>query len=250
MLVARAVIGSSIVTGHVSDEMFKALSGTENMGSAANAYQLDEIRLLTPCEPNRVFAVLGGFRSSEALADPPPPKVLCPKIASQVIGLHDAIVRPPFINEVLMEAEMAAVIGTTLKSATTDEARDGIWGYTCCNDVTAPELYPEYYLSKSLDTFTCLGPWIRTDLTDEEIMAGLHIVGRVNGQVVQRGTTRLYKFKPSEWISHLSKFMTLQRGDVVTLGTPPPGIPIRDGDTVEVEVEGIGVLTNQLIAGS
>ncbi len=129
------------------------------------------------------------------------------------------------------------------------QAAEAIWGYTCYNDVTAPQLLPDFPQAKGIDTFASMGPWVVTDLTPDRIRAGLAIEARVNGATVQSGTTASYRFAPWEVLSHLSTSLTLRPGDVVTLGTPPPPAAVRPGDVVEVAVEGIGVLVNHLVAG-
>jgi 2-keto-4-pentenoate hydratase/2-oxohepta-3-ene-1,7-dioic acid hydratase in catechol pathway len=210
---------------------------------------LSALALLSPSEPFRSYAVLGGFFA----ADEPRPEArpvprFIPKVVSATSGENGIVAYPNNVQNVVAEAEMAAVIGARLHHADLDEARAGIWGYTCYDDVTAPEHFPEFWLSKCFDTFASMGPWVVTDLTDDDISAGLEITCRVNGEALQTGNTRHYKFLPYELISYLSDFVTLFPGDVVTLGTPPPPPEVRPGDVVEVEVERVGVLTNRVIA--
>jgi 2-keto-4-pentenoate hydratase/2-oxohepta-3-ene-1,7-dioic acid hydratase in catechol pathway len=210
---------------------------------------LADAALLCPVEVGRTFAVVGGFVVPGLATTERGEPAVCPKVAPSTSGPGGEIVYAPFLESLAIEAEMALVIGKTVRSATVEEAADAIGGYTCCNDVTAFQYLADLWLAKSLDSFSSMGPWVRTDLGDEEIARGLAIVARVNGATVQSGTTADYRHTPAEVVGHLSNFFTLNPGDVVTLGTPPVPPEVRPGDVVEIEVEGIGVLTNHIVAG-
>jgi 2-keto-4-pentenoate hydratase/2-oxohepta-3-ene-1,7-dioic acid hydratase in catechol pathway len=249
--IARASVGGDPVLGEVDDDVFHVLAGAA-FGSAVRTgeqHPLDHVSLQSPVVPGRTFAVLGGF------VEPGTPRdhrrgepLLSPKMVPTTSGHGAEIVYPPFASSVLVEAEMALIVGRPVRSASPAEAADAVWGYTCCNDVTAPEYFPQFYLAKSIETFASMGPWARTDLSAGDIRRGLGIVARVNGATVQTGTTAHYKFDPCEVVSYLSGFFTLLPGDVITLGTPPTPAEVRPGDVVEIEVEGIGVLTNHVVA--
>jgi 2-keto-4-pentenoate hydratase/2-oxohepta-3-ene-1,7-dioic acid hydratase in catechol pathway len=103
-------------------------------------------------------------------------------------------------------------------------------------------------VGKSIDGFASWGPWIRRDLTEERVMAGLAITATVNGRPVQSGNTKHYRFSPSEVLSHVSHRIALFPGDVVALGTPPPPPEVEVGDRVVCEVEEVGVLHNEVVA--
>jgi 2-keto-4-pentenoate hydratase/2-oxohepta-3-ene-1,7-dioic acid hydratase in catechol pathway len=212
-------------------------------------FPLTVAELLCPVEVGRTFAVLGGFwdEGADRSAERGTPLV-CPKVAPTTSGDGGEVTFWQSLSSLSIEAEMALVIGRTVRSASLEEAGAAIWGYTCFNDVTAIEHFPQYWLAKSFDGFASLGPWVRTDLTEDRIKEGLSIIGRVNGAVVQSGTTARYRFWPSEVVRYLSGVCTLHPGDVVTLGTPPPPVDVAVGDAVELEVEGIGVLTNRVVA--
>jgi len=252
MKVARMSIGGDVTFGEVEGDVFHVVTG-DGFGPRARTgeqHRLSGVVLRSPVTPGRTFAVLGGFvePGTPGSADRGQPS-LCPKVAPVTSGHGAEIVFPSFASSVMIEAEMAVVVGTPVRSASPEEAADAIWGYTCFNDVTAPQYFPHFYLAKGVDTFASMGPWVRTDLNDEHIRRGLDIVGRVNGVTVQSGTTARYKFAPSEVLSYLSTFFTLFPGDVITLGTPPPPAEVHPGDVVEIEVEGIGTLTNHVVAG-
>ncbi len=198
----------------------------------------------------RVWVVLGGFLDGpDAVLPPGTVPRLVPKAVAEVSGDGGEIRRPPGITgDIAVEGELAVVIGAELSGAGPSEADEAILGYACFNDVTAVELLAraEWSLAKSFDTFASLGPWIETGLTEDRVMQGLRITTRVNGEERQRGSTGLFKFRPSEVVSYLSRHTTLHPGDVVSLGTPPPAPPVHPGDEVEIEVEGVGVLHNRV----
>jgi 2-keto-4-pentenoate hydratase/2-oxohepta-3-ene-1,7-dioic acid hydratase in catechol pathway len=250
--IARARIGGTISHCEVADDTIHLLAGHPfgPLERTGVSHPLAAAELLPPVEGGRTFAVLGGFWDEGAdrtveLGEP----LVCPKVMPLTSGDGGEVAVWSSLSAVSMEAEMALVVGRTVRSASRAEAAAAIWGYTCCNDVTAVEHFPQFWLAKSFDGFCSLGPWVRTDLTEERIRAGLAIEGRINGATVQAGSTARYRFWPAEVVQYLSGVCTLHPGDVVTLGTPPPPVDVTVGDTVELEVEEIGVLTNHVVAG-
>jgi 2-keto-4-pentenoate hydratase/2-oxohepta-3-ene-1,7-dioic acid hydratase in catechol pathway len=145
------------------------------------------------------------------------------------------------------EAELAVVIGKAAKSVKAMDAPSVILGYTCINDVTARDLQAKdglYARAKGFDTFAPIGPWIETELDP----GALRIRCLVNGQVRQDGNTRemaVSVFRLVEFISHI---MTLFPGDVIATGTPPGVGPLKAGDVMTIDIEGIGPLTNRVVA--
>ena len=202
----------------------------------------------------RIWVVLGGFLPSPGATLPEGtvprliPKMVLP---SSVSGDGGRIVSPADLDDgVAVEGELALVIGQELhRPASVEEAAAAVAGYTCFNDATAVRLLAEreWALSKSLDSFASIGPSLTSDLDDKTIMAGLAITTRVNGEERQRGDTGLYKFPPSQVVRYLATYVTLRPGDVISLGTPPPPAPVVPGDRVEIEVEGVGVLHNEIV---
>lgn len=253
MRIARARLGAEIVWGEVRDEELHLLKGEPfaQQVTTGERRPLAEVELLSPSEPFRSYAVLGGFfPADEERPSERPVPLFIPKVVGATSGQDGAVVFPRRAQSLVMEAEMALVIGARIHHGDLDEARAAIWGYTCYNDATAPEYFPDFWLSKGFDSFSSMGPWVRTDLSEEEIRDGLEITGRVNGVKGQSGNTRYYKYWPAELVAYLSDFVTLFPGDVITLGTPPPPPPAAVGDVLEIEVEGIGVLTNRVVAES
>jgi 2-keto-4-pentenoate hydratase/2-oxohepta-3-ene-1,7-dioic acid hydratase in catechol pathway len=251
MRVARARFEEGSIWGQVDGDVFRPLDGDPLDGARPNGEErtLATVDLLAPTDPHRAFAVLGGFwPDGEDPPDPRPDPLLIPKIVTAVSGPDAEVFYPPFVKSISIEAELALVVGRTVHRADPDEAEEAIWGYTCFNDVTAMEFAPQFYLAKCLDTFASMGPWITTEVSTDDIKGGLAIEARVNGEPVQSGNTRRFKHLPCEVLSYISRFMTLERGDVITLGTPPPAADVVPGDVAEIEVEGVGVLTNHIVA--
>jgi 2-keto-4-pentenoate hydratase/2-oxohepta-3-ene-1,7-dioic acid hydratase in catechol pathway len=201
----------------------------------------------------RIWVVLGGFLPGpEAVLPAGTVPRLVPKMVLGASGDGGPIVSPSGLEGgIAVEGELALVIGYEVHRPSAEEAASAILGYTCFNDATAMGLLAEgeWALSKSMDSFASIGPDLRTDLDDQAVMGGLAIVTRVNGEERQRGDTRLYKFPPSEVVRYLATHVTLRPGDVISLGTPPPPAPVVAGDDVEIEVEGIGILHNTIVAG-
>jgi 5-oxopent-3-ene-1,2,5-tricarboxylate decarboxylase/2-hydroxyhepta-2,4-diene-1,7-dioate isomerase len=173
------------------------------------------------------------------------------KAPSSLIGHKQCCVRPANVEYMHYEAELVAVIGRAARHVGRDQAMQYIRGYTVCNDFAVRDYLENYYRPnlrvKSRDTLTPLGPWV----VDAEEVADPHnlcVRTRVNGEVRQEGNTRDMIFTIPVLVEYLSRFLTLQPGDMISTGTPKGLSDVRPGDVVEVEVEGVGRLENQIIA--
>ena len=210
------------------------------------AVPLADVTLLAPVLPSKIVCVGRNYRAhaKELGQDVPKEPLLFIKPSTAVIGPGDAIRLPEASKEVHHEAELAAVIGRTLTGARTAvEAREAIFGWTCLNDVTARDIQRaegHFTRSKSFDTFCPIGPLVTTELDPAEAVVSC----RVNAEQRQRGYARDMVVDPYLLVAFVSQVMTLLPGDVVSTGTPEGVGPLRRGDTVEVEVSGIGVLQN------
>ena len=216
-----------------------------------HTHTLDEVKLLAPVVPNKVVAIGLNYRSH--LGDREPPKVPEPfyKTTSSVIGTGAPIVIPREAIEegvtVQPEAELSLVIGRRCRRVSRDDALGCVLGYTCGNDVSARNWQRndlQWWRAKSSDTFTPLGPYIVTDLDP----GNLHLIGRINGEVVQDQVTSDLLYDVPTIIEFVTRVVTLEPGDVIMTGTPGAPGDIHAGDTVEIEVEGIGVLSNPVRA--
>lgn len=141
------------------------------------------------------------------------------------------------------EGELAVVIKQTAYQITVQAAPNYILGYTCFNDVTARDLQRidgQWTRAKSFDTFAPIGPWITPELNPDS----LQIITRVNGTIRQQSNTKHLVFPIYELVSFISHIMTLLPGDIIATGTPSGVGPLKPGDRVDIEIEGIGILTN------
>jgi 2-keto-4-pentenoate hydratase/2-oxohepta-3-ene-1,7-dioic acid hydratase in catechol pathway len=204
-----------------------------------------EVTLLAPVTPSKVVCVGRNYAAhAKELGNAVPTEpLLFLKPPSAIIGPSEPIVRPESSERVEHEAELGIVIGKRLKNASPADALSAIYGVTCVNDVTARDLQKkdvQFTRAKSFDTFCPVGPSIVTDLELE----ALRVCARVNGDVRQDGNTRDMVFSVGELIAFMSRVMTLEPGDLIATGTPEGVGPLLAGDTVEIEVEGVGVLSN------
>ncbi len=188
---------------------------------------------------------------------PPPEPVLFAKTPNVLIGPDEPIVIPAFLSKygfdeivVHYEAELAVIIGRRAKAVPTDAALDYVLGYTCFNDVSQRNIQRSdvsgWFRGKSLDTFGPIGPRI---VPAEEIgdPGNLSLMCRLNGRMVQNSNTGMMIFSVPEMISFISQQITLEEGDIIATGTPSGVGAIHHGDVVEVEIEGIGILSNPVI---
>lgn len=171
------------------------------------------------------------------------------KPPSTVIGDGDRIVLPPESAQVEFEGEIGVVIGRSLRRATETDARTAIAGITCVNDVTARDLQrsdEQWTRAKGFDTFCPIGP--RVVPMDPDAFGALEVRCRVNGVERQHGRSRDMAFGIVTLVAYISQVMTLEPGDLIATGTPSGVGPLRAGDVVEVEIPGIGVLRNSVVA--
>lgn len=208
---------------------------------------LDEVTLLAPVQPSKVICVGLNYalHIKEMNHSVPVDPVIFMKPSSSVIGPDAEIYYPKISQRVDYEAELAVVIGTTIKDASEVEAYEGIFGYTCANDVTARDLQTrdgQWTRGKSFDTFCPLGPWIVTDIDESQLDVQLLL----NGVVKQSSNTRNFITSIPKLVSFISQVMTLIPGDVVLTGTPEGVGPMQPGDEVIVKIQDIGQLRNTL----
>jgi 2-keto-4-pentenoate hydratase/2-oxohepta-3-ene-1,7-dioic acid hydratase in catechol pathway len=209
---------------------------------------LTEVQLLAPVEPSKIVCVGKNYaaHARELGSEVPRLPLLFLKPPTALVGPQEAIRCPAASQEVHHEAELALVVGRTLSAATPVEARMGIFGYTCVNDVTARDIQREekhFTRSKSFDTFCPVGPVVETALDPLDVS----VICRVNGAERQRGSTRDMVVDAYALVAFISSVMTLLPGDLVSTGTPEGVGPLKRGDWVEVEVSGIGVLRNPVV---
>ena len=206
-------------------------------------------RLLAPVIPRSKVIGIGRNYAEHARemggeAPDEPMMFLVPNTA--VVGPGDPVVMPPQTSEVGYEGELAVVIGRLCKDVEPEDALGAVFGYTVANDVTARDLQRadgQWARAKGFDTFCPLGPWIETDLDP----SAQRITTRLDGEVVQDGPTSDMVHGVATLVSHASKAFTLLPGDVILTGTPAGVGLVEAGQRVEVEVDGIGVLSNPFV---
>ncbi|WP_425802156.1 fumarylacetoacetate hydrolase family protein [Desulfitobacterium sp. Sab5] len=209
--------------------------------------QLSEVQLLAPVHPSKVVCIgLNYAKHIEEFGNTrPEAPIIFIKPSTSVIGPEAEIISPAISGQVDHEAELAVVIGKTAKDISEEKAFDYIFGYTCGNDVTARDLQRkdgQWTRGKSFDTFCPIGPWIVTDLDPSH----LDIRALLNGQVKQSSNTRNFLNPVAKLVSFISQVMTLLPGDVILTGTPEGVGPMKSGDEIAVQVEGIGELRNRI----
>jgi len=212
-------------------------------------HRLEDVRLLAPVSPGKIVAVGLNYKdhAKEVGMVIPDEPLLFLKAPTAVVGPDADIVYPPQSKRVDYEAELAVVIGRRAKNVKERDAAAHILGYTCFNDVTARDLQMkdvQFARSKGFDTFAPMGPWVETELDP----AAVSIRCLVNGKLQQDGNTREMGAPVARLLEYVSANMTLLPGDVIVTGTPPGIGTLQVGDVVTVEVEGIGALTNRVVA--
>lgn len=213
-------------------------------------FGLDEVKLLAPCEPPKILAVGQNYVSHLGTRSVPSKPEMFYKPTSSLQDPDGPIVLPPDAEDVHYEGELVVVIGKTVRHATPDEAAASVFGVTCGNDVSDRNWQRgsgkdvQYWRAKGCDTFAPLGPWIVTGLDYSDLM----LITRVNGQIAQEQRTSDFIFDVPTVISFVSRYITLVPGDLIYTGTPGNTRRMQPGDVVEVEIEGIGMLRNPVVA--
>lgn len=232
--------------------------------SFARQIAIDDVEFLPPISNMEKVICIGtnyADHAREMGGEPPEIPVVFNKFPS-AISAHFSEVRLPTISsKVDFEAELVVVIGKGGRNIAVDLAMDHVFGYCCGNDISARDWQKgrpggQWLLGKTFDTFAPIGPAIVTKdaIPDPQ---NLSIQLRLNGELMQDSSTKHLIFPIDFLISHISKFVTLKPGDLIFTGTPPgvgagrkPPLFLQDGDQLEVEIEGLGVLKNLVVADS
>ena len=218
--------------------------------------KLEKFSIQSPIpNPNKIICLAFNYtdHAKEQNLEPPEEPAIVIKPRTALTGTNSDIVCPQFINQLDYEIELALIIGQNCKNITKEEAKKAIFGYMILNDVSARDIQfkdKQFTRGKSFDTFAPCGPWITTadEISDPQ---NLKMITKVNGQVRQDSNTKNMFIKIPEIISQLSKVMTLEKGDIISTGTPagvmlnkPNAVFLKDGDKIEMEIEKLGVLKN------
>ncbi len=208
-------------------------------------YENTEPRLLPTCRPSKIVCVGRNYlEHAKELGNPPPAEpIIFLKPPSSLIGPDEPIVYPAISEFVSFEAELGVVIGQRARRVSAADAAGCIFGYTCVNDVTARDLQKkdgQWTRAKGFDTFCPVGPWI---VPHHQVdFDSLRIRSFVDDVMKQDASVRDMIFPVPFLIEYITRFMTLEPGDLIATGTPPGVGPLQAGNTVRVEIEGIGAI--------
>lgn len=238
-------------------EVFRSALEFARKHGLEERYTVADYRLLAPVKrPSKIMALGRNYMAHavESGYHIPTEPVFFSKANSSVIGPDEPVVYKKYLTRVDPEGELAVIIGKAGANIPEEEAPSYVAGYTIMNDVTARDMQREdlklsspWMRSKGIDTFGPMGPWIvLPDEIREPVELGIET--RVNGEVRQSDNTRSLMFKIPKLISYISSFHTLFPGDVISTGTPEGMKPVVPGDVMEVEIEGIGILHNPVVA--
>lgn len=249
MKYVRVLHENSPVWGVLDGETIRVLQEApyETPQYTGEELPLKDGRLLAPCEPSKIVCVgknyldhameLGGFV--------PQTPILFLKGTNTLNDPEGEIHAPSFVKRLDYECELAFVVKKRARDVRPEDYAQYILGYTCLNDVTARDIQQQdgqWTRAKSMDGFCPVGPI----LTDEIDPACANVMTRLNGEIKQQGNTEQFMHKLPQLFAFITASMTLFPGDVVTTGTPGGIGPMQPGDTVEVEIPGIGVLRNYI----
>jgi len=206
------------------------------------------VRLLTPSVPEKIILVGLNYKdhARELGMKIPKEPIIFLKPPTALIAHKQKIVYPPGIKRLDYEAELALVVKKTARNISESKAKDYILGYTCLNDITARDIQKkdgQWSRAKSFDTFCPVGPWVETEISPKNLKVRAYL----NGKLKQDSHTGDFIFGINRLFSFISKIMTLKSGDIISSGTPAGVGPMQRGDAVEIEIQGIGKLTNRVI---
>lgn len=241
-----------LVEGDPGEERLVVLAGDPlytPVSPTGRTVPLADVRLLAPVIPRSKVVGIGrnyADHAAELGHDVPERPLMFLKPNTSVIGPGDPIPLPSFSDDVHYEGELAVVISRLCKDVPPERVDDVVLGYTCANDVTLRDLQQtdgQWARAKGFDGSCPLGPWIETDLDHADV----GVVTRLDGEVVQDGRTSQMVFDVAHLVSYASQAFTLLPGDVILTGTPAGVGPLQAGQRVEVEIEGLGALSNPVV---
>ena len=236
--------------GRLEGEMVQPLIGDvfADLQSHGKPIPLADLRILPPVRPSKIIGIGSNYRKHiEEMGRKIPeiPKMFL-KPGTSVIGPNSPICIPPITERVDHEGELAVVIGRHTSRVSIEDAMHHVLGFTCANDVTARDFQRSdgvFTRGKGFDSFCPLGPWILKTQSDSDRRVRCWVAGELR----QDGQTADMIFSVPQLISFVSHVMTLLPGDVISTGTPSGVGPLKAGQLVEVEVEGVGCLQNPVV---
>ena len=235
--------------GLLEGETIRELQGSVFEGAKPNGrtLKLSEVTLLAPAEAKKVVAAGLNYRSHIGEQSPAKYVGLFAKMPTSLVGHNADIIYPADATTLHYEAEVCLVIGKRAKNITEAQVKDHVFGVAPCNDVSERAWQKsdlQWFRAKGSDTFGPMGPALVRGADYNK----LKLIGRHNGKVVQEATTDMLIFSIDNIVSYISRYVTLEPGDVIFTGTPGTTQAMKPGDTYEVEIDGIGVLRNKVVA--
>lgn len=251
MKIYRFLAEGKELYGVLKEELLFPLLGSvfESTECSNSGIPIGKVKLLPPVQPTKIIGVGVNYHdhAREMGRSLPEEPLLFLKPPSALIGHNDAIIYPRAVKRVDYEGELAVIIKKEARDLTDeDDVNEVILGYTCFNDVTARDLQlkdVQFTRAKSFDTFAACGPCVATDLDPSH----LTIKTFLNGKLRQSSNTRHMIFPVPFLVRFISRIMTLCPGDIITTGTPAGVGPMSPGDRVDVQIEGIGTLSNVVL---
>jgi 2-keto-4-pentenoate hydratase/2-oxohepta-3-ene-1,7-dioic acid hydratase in catechol pathway len=251
MKIVRCSYQNKILWGVIEETKMAVLKNApwRNIEKTDKSLPLTQVKLMPPSIPSKIILAGLNYKNHAEELDMPLPEepVIFLKPPTALIGPQDDIIYPEESIQVDYEGELALVIKKGGRDIPEQEVKKHILGYTCLNDVTARDLQKkdgQWTRAKSFDTFCPVGPWIETDLDPSSV----RIKTYVNGKIKQNSNTAHFIFSVNKLVSFISRIMTLCPGDIISTGTPPGVGPVKVGDRVTIDIEGIGELINQVVA--
>ena len=244
----RYSLGGATSYGILEGDAIRELKGDlfASPAPTGRRVKLAEVKLLPPCVPSKVIAVGLNYKTHLGERSAAEYPGLFAKYPTSIIATEEDIVIPPDAANVHYEGEMVVVIGKRAKNVSKADAKSYVFGVTAGNDVSERDWQTadlQWFRAKATDTFAPLGPAIVTGLNYNDLL----LQTRLNGEVVQSERTKDLIFDVDTIVSYISRYITLEPGDVIYTGTPQTTRPFKEGDTIEVEIEGVGVLRNKAV---
>jgi len=249
MKIARVQVGGEAQWAIVEGDTAYKLEGSpwENPRKGSSLGALAALKLLAPSQPSKIVCIGLNYRAhaAESGQQVPPEPLMFFKPPTSIVGPDDDVVWAPGSEKIDYEAELGVVFKKQAKHVPPGAYKDYVLGYTCANDISARDFQRgdgQWARAKGSDTFCPLGPWIETDVEPGD----LRISGKLNGEMRQDSRTSDLVFDVDHLISHITKYFTMEPGDVLITGTPAGIGPMNPGDVYEVTIEGIGSLSNRM----
>ena len=238
-----------VAWGLLEGETIRELQGNVFDGArpSGRTLKLAEVKLLPPAEATKVIAAGLNYRSHIGEQTPAKYVGLFAKLPTSLVGHEADIIYPADATTLHYEAEVCVVIGKRAKNIAEAEVKSYVFGVTPCNDVSErgwQKADLQWFRAKGSDTFGPMGPALVRGADYNH----LTLIGRHNGKVVQESSTELLIFSIDTIVSYVSRYVTLEAGDVIFTGTPGTTQAMQPGDTFEVEIKGVGVLRNKVAA--